>query len=285
MLTQPAIANPARYKTWRAQKLADARRFASSAPVQITDPQRLTPRELEALRARITASNFAVYQTASDIPHAALLDLCRQLGLRRLVRNPFVNAAGISELQIAADAESRAYPPYDNRALNWHTDGYYNPPELCIGAFVLHCARAAADGGAIRLLDHEMLYLQLRDANPAFAECLFAPDVFTIPPGRGANGKRAATAGAVFGFADDRLRMAYTMRRRNIVWNSSPQIRSALTALRDLFADNPHTFARRLSAGEGVICNNAPHARAAFADPAGGAGRLVLRARFRDAVT
>ena len=51
-----------------------------------------------------------------------------------------------------------------SRAIRWHTDGYYNPPERQIRAMILHCVRTAASGGENRVFDHELAYLALRDA-------------------------------------------------------------------------------------------------------------------------
>jgi hypothetical protein len=46
---------------------------------------------------------------------------------------------------------------------------------------VLHCVRPAASGGVNRLLDPELAYIALRDADPAHGAALMQPDAMTIP--------------------------------------------------------------------------------------------------------
>ena len=292
------LNDPARYRRWRARKLAAVRRWLDAPMVAIGDPALVTQRELAALGERISAMNFALYRIDGDatLDHGALNRLCRQAGLARCAANPFAGASGISEIRVATDAR-RGYIPYSNRALNWHTDGYYNPPRARINGFVMHTVRAARAGGENRFLDHEVLYLLLRDRDPTLAACLFEDDVLTIPPGMAADGQgknveRAAQTGPVFsvtGGADGggRLHMAFTLRKRHIRWKASRPVRAALAEIRAILddADNPYVVTRRFAAGEGVIGNNVLHNRAAFADyPGTGAGRLVLRARFYDRV-
>lgn len=323
-LSPAVIADPAGYRRWRADKLARARRWAAQSPVDIADPAQLTAAELAALRARVEAVNFALYRVAgaaAAVDHAALKRLCRQVGLTRLATNPFSAPSGISEICVVDGAAGDAtvaggtvatdnagattgtvapaattvapanpaarYIPYTDRALGWHTDGYYHPPQRRIRAFALHTLRAAPSGGENRLLDHEILYLLLRDRDPALAAGLFAADALTIPPGLGAGGgARAAQTGPVFWFAAGRLQMRLTLRPRHAQWKAST--RAAAADIKAILDDpeSPFVTTRRLRAGEGILCNNIPHNRAAFTrPPAGQPGRLTLRARFYDCIT
>ena len=301
-LDQATIADPTRYDRWRAQKLARVEHFLKQPLVQIRDPMHVEREELSALGERVEAMNFTLYRTenrAHDnaaFDHRALIALCRPMGLDQLVANPFSHASGVSEIRVADDARQRAYIPYSNRALNWHTDGYYNPPQQRINAFAMHTVRPAAAGGENRLLDHEVLYLLLRDRDPALAACLFAQDAMTIPPGTQAFGaNRAAQTVPVFSLIDDndnsqRLHMGFTLRSRHIHWKPSSTVRAALAEIRAILdqEDNPYILTRRFAAGEGIISNNVLHNRTAFSDAAGArqqpTGRLVLRARFYDSI-
>ncbi len=294
-LDQSVINDPTRYQRWRAQKLARVGRYLEAPFVEIQDPARLAQAELSALGERISAMNFALYRTdtATAFGHRAFTGLCRQAGFGRPAVNPFAHSSGVSEIRVADDARRRAYIPYDNRALNWHTDGYYNPPAERINGFAMHTIRAAAAGGENRFLDHEILYLLLRDRDPALAACLFAGDVMTIPPGIQAGGTaRAAHTGPVFSITDGtgstggRLQMDFTLRKRHIHWKESRPVRTALAEIRAILddPDNPHILTHRFAAGEGVISNNVLHNRAAFTDAAGSLGRLVLRARYYDRI-
>ena len=276
------------YRRWRGWKLGCLRRVLDAGVVEIDDALR---GDLGALRARISAMNFAFYRLrdddANDAPavrNMAFLALCRRLGLRRVAGNRFADAAGVSAICVGGDEARRGFVPYSNRALNWHTDGYYDARR--VGGFAMHTVRAAACGGANRFLDHEVLYMLLRDRDPALAACLFAPDVLTIPAGVGADdAHRPAFTGPVFALADGRLHMAFTMRQRNIAWKNSRVVRAAVAAIGEILNDenNPYVVRHRFAAGEGVICNNVLHDRAAFVDD-DAAGRLVLRARFYDSV-
>jgi hypothetical protein len=54
---------------------------------------------------------------------------------------------------------------------------------------------------------------------------------------------------------------------------------------RVLDAGSPYVFTLRLAGGQGLVCNNVLHNRAAFTDaPAPGRGRLVYRARYLDRI-
>ncbi|MGI9310344.1 MAG: TauD/TfdA family dioxygenase [bacterium] len=294
-LDAATIADPSRYRRWRARKLSDARRALARPVVEIRDPSRLAATELAALRAQVAAINFALYRiadadadtdarNADALGHGALKRLCRQVGLTELARNPFAHRSGVSEIRAASRGARRGYIPYTDRALNWHTDGYYNAPQQRIEAFAMHTVRAAPAGGENRLLDPEILYLLLRDRDAVAAAELFAPDALRVPPGTDADGgARPAHGGPVLSFgADRRLRMRCTLRRRHVEWKSI----AARGAIESILADdaNPFILTRRLAAGEGIISNNVLHHRAAFAAPPGTRGRLVLRARFHQRI-
>jgi len=284
-LCRAILADPARYQNWRAQKLAGARRQLAQPFVEIRDPAQLTAAELAALRARIAAMNFAFYRLDPGAPfgHGGLKRLCRQLGLRHLDSGAFAAASGISEIRAVARGARRGYIPYTALALGWHTDGYYNPPARRIEAFAMHTVRAARAGGDNQFIDHEILYLLLRERAPALAAELFAPRAMTIPRELRADGGRPVQSGPVFSFgADGRLRMRFTLHKRNVEW--SPQTRAAPGAIGGILDARRNRFilTRQLAPGEGVVGNNVPHNRAAFAG--GGEGRLVLRARFTQRV-
>jgi alpha-ketoglutarate-dependent taurine dioxygenase len=209
----------------------------------------------------------------------------RQLGLRTLDVNYLADDDGVSALTCVEGGVRGDFIPYTNRAIRWHTDGYYNPPERSVRAMVLHCVQRAEDGGANRLLDHELVYLQLRDANPEFIRALMAPDVLTIPARNDEGGEaRADQTGSVFSFdPDGHLHMRYTARTRSIAWKSDRATQAAVAALEQLLAANPYVLAARLEPGMGLICNNVLHDRSAFTDSAQHR-RLILRARYYERI-
>jgi hypothetical protein len=109
--------------------------------------------------------------------------LSAQFGLTHLDANWLADEDGISSLTPQdEDAEKRGeFIPYTHHRIRWHTDGYYNPPERRIFAMTLHCVSRRTTGGENDLMDHELAYIALRDANPEHVRALMAPDAMTIP--------------------------------------------------------------------------------------------------------
>ncbi len=294
-----ALGNPFRledaeaFRVWREEKLAGYARRAEELVVEVRDPRRLSAAERAGIAERLRRANMAVYaspcrdedreiaRTGKEIAR----DLGRQFGLERLDPNWLADDDGISSIAVREGDVRGEFIPYTNRAIGWHTDGYYNPPARQIRAFVLHCVRAAAHGGETSLLDHEMAYLLLRDANPDWVRALMRPGAMTIP-GR-ANGTevaRPAQTAAVFSVNEDdgALHMRYTARTVSIGWADDADTAAAVRFISTCFAgDAPFVLRLRLEAGMGVICNNVLHARNAF-DEAPDRPRLLYRARYYD---
>jgi len=209
-------------------------------------------------------------------------------GLDRLDSNLLADEDSITSIEVAPGKSGRGYIPYSNRRLLWHTDGYYNPETRRICAFLLHCVQPAAEGGENALLDPEIAYIRLRDANPDYVRALMAPDAMTIPPNTEDGAERPASVGPVFSVdsAGGNLHMRYTARTRSIVWKDDAATGAAVRFLEQLLADDsPSVFRYRLAAGEGLICNNVLHSRTAFSDnEQRGTRRLLYRARYYDRI-
>jgi alpha-ketoglutarate-dependent taurine dioxygenase len=275
------------FERWRERKLARYPRRAEDLIVEVRDPRQLSDSEAAEIRRVCGAANMAVY--ASPLAGLADKDIARRLGARlglaRLHANPLADEDGISSLEVAPEKSGRGYIPYSNRRLLWHTDGYYNAPEQRIRAFILHCVRPAAAGGENRLLDPEIAYLLLRDADPRYVAALSAPDAMTIPANEeDPAAQRAAQTGPVFSHEGGALHMRYTARTRSIEWQPDEVTQAAVRHLKQILdSDSPYVFRLRLQGGHGLVCNNVLHDRSAFTD-APGAGRLVYRARYFDRV-
>jgi hypothetical protein len=152
---------------------------------------------------------------------------------------------------------------------------------------LLHCVSSAASGGQNALMDHEIAYLLLRDANPDFVRALMAPDAMTIPE-RANEGRiaRPAETGPVFHVdpTTARLHMRYTARTRSIRWKQDPLTLGATAFLENLLsADSAYIFRATLEPGMGIVCNNVLHDRSGFADDATHR-RLLYRARYYDRI-
>jgi alpha-ketoglutarate-dependent taurine dioxygenase len=277
------------YLRWRDHKLAHAITNTGELIVDIKDPRVLTKVEHAALLERCQRSNMVIYAThAYPVDEQTVQQFGLQFGLNSLDANWLAGELGITRVTVCADDGKRqGYIPYTDRAIRWHTDGYYNPPERKIRSFILHCVHSAGQGGENRLLDHEIAYLMLRDENADFIRALSATDAMTIPERTDEQGvARAAQAGPVFSVdpASGALHMRYTARTRSIAWKQDATTLAAVAALEKLLAsDLPHIHGLRLEPGMGLLCNNVLHDRAAFEDDTT-APRLLFRARYHDRI-
>jgi alpha-ketoglutarate-dependent taurine dioxygenase len=277
------------YARWRERKLARYPRRAEDLVVEVRDPRNLSAAEVGEIQRLCRVANMAVY--ASPLAGLADKDIARRLGthlgLTHLHANPLADEDGISSLETTPEKAALGFIPYSNRRLLWHTDGYYNAPAERIRAFVLHCVRPAAAGGENRLLDPDIAYILLRDADPEYVRALSAPDAMTIPA-HVVDGveRRPAQTGPVFSDDAGALHMRYTARTRSIEWRPDETTAAAVRFLNGVLdGDSPHVFTLRLDGGQGLVCNNVLHDRRAFTDdPAPGRGRLVYRARYLDRV-
>lgn len=283
------LTQPHAYLRWRAAKLATHPRTAAELIVDVADPRALQAAERQALLLRCDQANMAIYRSPVLTEDKSLArQLANQLGLHRLDGNWLADEDGISQITVAAPVGDRAaFIPYTNRPIKWHTDGYYHAQSHQIRAMVLHCVRQARSGGATALMDHDMAYIALRDANPDWVAALMAPDAMTIPERLDDDGvARAAQSGPVFSVdpLSGKLHMRYTARTRSVHWKDNAVTRDAVAFLGQLLeGDNPHIFRLHLAPGMGLVCNNVLHDRSGFEDdplqP-----RLLYRARYLDRI-
>jgi alpha-ketoglutarate-dependent taurine dioxygenase len=273
------------YRRWREEKLRNYPEHLEDLLVDLQDPRQLKPNERAALLQRCARANMALYRSpTADIEDKDIARLLgRQLGLEHLDGNYLADDDGISSITPGAGTRGE-FIPYTERAIGWHTDGYYNPQARRIRAMTLHCVRAALEGGESALLDHELAYIQLRDEDPEHVRALSAPDALTIPPRlEGETVARPAETGPVFSVDEGALHMRYTARGVNIAWKDDAATRAARDALDRILASSPYVLRLRLGPGMGVVCNNVLHARTAFRD-APEHRRLLYRARYYDRV-
>lgn len=285
-----ALDNPPAYHAWRDAKLARYPRALEELIVEVRDPRQLTRAEHEALLDRCRRANMAIYASGhgGQEDKEILTRLGAQLGLRRLDHNLNADEDAVTPLRVAEDGPRSGYIPYTNRAIDWHTDGYYNPLDQQVRGFVLHCVFAAEQGGENALLDPEIAYIWLRERDPALVAALMGPEVMTIPANAGEGGEiRPERTGPVFLVAPDgRLHMRYTRRKRNVVWKPDPEVGAAVELLAQaLGGDSPGIFRARLEPGWGLVCNNVLHTRSAFTDgPDPARRRLLYRGRYYDRI-
>ncbi|MCG8652961.1 MAG: TauD/TfdA family dioxygenase [Pirellulales bacterium] len=286
------LKNESGYRKWRETKLAGYPRSLEELTVPVGSLAAPTEGELDAIVGICRRANMAVYAVnpddlgEDDIRHA-LHAFAARFGLEGREGHRSAADDGIVALQVSDEGSRKGYIPYSNRSLNWHTDGYYNEPERRIRAFVLHCVRAAGEGGENGLLDPEIAYIRLRDTDPEYVSALSHPQAMTIPANIEPDGSvRPANTGPVFSVDPESgcLQMRFTARARHIVWRDDPVTSAAVDCLVQLLkGDDPLIFRHRMAPGQGLICNNVLHSRSAFTDGSDAAarnGRLLYRMRY-----
>lgn len=282
--------NDALFERWCALKLEDYPQSLNDIVVKLKDPRHLSAGEYNALMTAVKKANMAVYVSdmSSDPGRDIPLKLAAQLGVGGLNHNWLSDADGLTSLTVVGDGTRQHYIPYTNRAIKWHTDGYYNTAAQQIHTLNLHCVSPAAAGGENQLLDHEIAYMELRWENPDYIRALMAPDAMTIPARIDEAGAvaRKEEPGPVFSICpvSGNLHMRYTVRERNVIWKRDGLTFEAFEFLADLLqSDSPYIFRGRLEPGMGLVSTNVLHDRAGFTDDDAHT-RLIYRARYFDRI-
>ena len=284
------LENQSAYQTWRDHKLRDYPRNGSELCIDIEDLRNVSASEQQKLLTLCHKANMAAYRSHTPTENKEdLRYFCSRFGLQRMDHNLCADEDGISALHVVPKGTRQEYIPYSNHPINWHTDGYYNAGDRQIKAMVLHCVSPALEGGDNKLLDHEIVYLLIRDTNPDYIFALMQDDAMSIPANV-QQGKeiRPEQTGPVFSVdaATGNLHMRYTARTRSIHWKKEALTEKAVQCLEEVLRTaNDYIFQMRLNAGEGVITNNVLHTRTAFTDGTDvQQQRLMYRARFYDRI-
>lgn len=282
-----SLDNDELYKQWRDKKLEGYPEGLGDLLVEINDPRTLTNSEHDALLQRCRKANMALYasNTGTDTDPEIPLAMARCFGLQHLNKNWLADETGLTSLTVRNDGVRQNYIPFSNRAINWHTDGYYNEASKQIHALNLHVTQQAATGGENALMDHEIAYILLREKNPEFIRALMGPRAMTIPAriDEGGTVARQEEPGPVFSIMPSGdLHMRYTIRVNNVIWPDDPISKEALSYLEEILnSDSPYIYRGRLESGMGLVSNNVLHDRAAFTDDATHK-RHYYRARYFD---
>ncbi len=285
--------NDRAYQQWRRTKLSSLPDSVNDLIVNVVDATKLTDQEVEAMLDKLARYNSVVYRqrvTAAD--HKAIAHTISQtFHMQRLDNHLCADDDAISCLTVMPEGTTHeGYIPYTNRAINWHTDGYYNTADRQIRSMLLHCEAPAARGGENQILDHELVYIQMRDLNPDYIRALMEMDVMTIPANISQGEEiRPAMTGPVFSLdpATGHLHMRFTARTRSIEWKDNERVHEAVACLNGLLTENnPYVMNLCLASGEGLLTNNVLHNRTAFQnDVDAGQERSIYRARYYDRIT
>ena len=214
-----------------------------------------------------------------------------QLGLHRLDGNWLADEDGISRITVAAQPRAgrtgRPRPtfPTPTAPSSGTPTATTTRRQRRIHGMILHCVQPAREGGETTLMDHEMAYIALRDADPRWVRALMADDAMTIPAraGRGRRGACGAVRAGVLGRRRQR-RAAHALHRAH------PQHRMEGRCLhargrglpaRSCWAATRRTCLRlRLQPGMGLVGHNVLHERSAFVDDPAAPGCCTARATW-----
>jgi len=276
------------YREWRAAKLDMYPTGVDELVVNIGGLADLDHRATTAIRASCKRANMAIYSCRDTVvDRAAILAFAAHFGLRRIDHHLCAHDDGVAELTVASEGARSDYVPYSDRRLSWHTDGYYNEESSRVRAVILHCVQDATAGGDTAALDPELVYIRLRDHDPAFITAFEHPECMTIPANiEDGREVRPAVSGPVFAYdqACGALHMRYSARKKNIRWRDDPTTTAAREFLSELLVHESSPVLRFcLQPGQGLISNNVLHNRTAFEDEPS-RKRLLYRARFFDRI-
>ena len=276
------IENETEYKEWRKKKL-------SLYPVKEEnlftkfDNRDLSNVSIDSLKEIIKKYNFALYEFNTKLSDANIQEFCSKLQLKDSISNLLANENDISNITDQSEVKEKKsgveYIPYTNKQLNWHTDGYYYPIKYSVKSFLLHCENPAANGGQNILLDHEIIYIYLRDHNPDFIEILMQNNIMGIPKNNNISGSSSIVGPVFYTDEDGFLNMRFTSRQQNIIWQKSDMIKKIKDYIFSFIAeDNKYVINILLKENQGYIANNILHKREKYID--GENKRLLKRLRF-----
>ena len=247
---------------WAAQKENNIPKNINEISVEIKDINRATKNEISKIKSTLDKFNSCLYRSNRDLEsNSCLLDFAKAVGMKTFDCNN-IEANEISTISSIKN-EKIQYIPYTNKALNWHTDGYYDKKPLF--SWLLHCINPADDGGENYLLDHE---LAMREYVLSYddIEVLMNKRAITIPESQGSNRSELSTY--IFSFDNDyeKLHMRFSMRKENI--KMSDNTFTAMSKLTDVIENNcsKYSITYKLSKNEGILSNNILHGRNSFKD-------------------
>jgi len=151
------------YLKWRDEKLAAYPENVGGLVVELGDMTAITAAEKSKILETVERANMCVYTAGSaELDMNSMMALGKQLGVTHTDKS--ARHAQSDELTDSGIL-NRAIP-FSTRHCNWHTDATYYGSDKTIQALFLLCKRPAVEGGSNKVLDHEVLYIHLRDKDP-----------------------------------------------------------------------------------------------------------------------
>ncbi|WXU00157.1 MAG: hypothetical protein Ctma_0868 [Catillopecten margaritatus gill symbiont] len=277
-------SNNSSYQYWRDEKLANAVQSVEACSVEVSNPFALSKAEKDKIQQLCRHNNFALFETPAQTNYAdAIKQFNQQFGLTDQDPHLYVQQDGLAHITQSEQKRQADFIPYTNKAIGWHTDGYYNTLSNRIRAFSLFCVNPAIKGGENSWIDNEILYILLREQSPEAIELLKRTDAMTIPAHE-EKGKilRPKSTDAIFMLDNTRLYLRYTQRKKTVQFAS--EVGAAVALLDEILAKgSAYHFQHLMAKNQGIICNNIIHKRSGFVDDKDNS-RLLLRGRYFERV-
>jgi hypothetical protein len=276
------LENQTEYQKWRTHKLSLYPINLNKLSVSFNN-KNIDNDKINKLKDIVKKYNFAIYDFTSKLNDNHLQNFCTKLDLINFVSNLLADSKGISTITDQVNTKSKLsgieYIPYTNKQLNWHTDGYYYPINTSVKSFLLHCMLPAKSGGENILLDHEIIYIYLRDHNPDFIEILMQNNIMEIPKNKNKKNSQSIIGPVFYTDEDGFLNMRFTSRQQNIIWQKNDMIKQIKDFIYSfIMEDNKYKFNVLLKENQGYVANNILHKREEYTD--GKNKRLLKRLRF-----
>jgi len=233
---------------------------------------------------RVQDAGFAAYEwiSSSGATVEDVTNVLQALSLKHGDNGVMRDAGELSLLEDLSGTAKGRFPPYSSKAIQWHTDGYYNAHNDSIRCFTLHCLSPAASGGALVLMDDALLLLAMLVENPSMVTLMSHPNAMTLPQNRDAMGhdRPDRHVPMVTGHDDGSISLRFTTRARNITYRNAETEVAAKRAAK-LIEAHPQWHRRiKLKQHQGIVTRNILHARDAFTDASDSPKRQILRGRF-----
>jgi hypothetical protein len=280
------LENQTEYISWRDKKLSLYPKDIESLSISF-DFEDIDINKITQLKKIVKDYNFAIYNFSAQVSDEKLQEFCVQLNLMSSVSNLLADQNGISSItdnsSLVQKKSNIEYIPYTNKPLNWHTDGYYHPLHLTVKSFLLHCNEPAQKGGENLLLDHEILYIFLRDHNPDFIDILMQENIMEIPKNKNSKSSSSSIGPVFYIDTENFLNMRFTSRQQNIIWRKDDMIKKIKNYISSfILDDSKYIFKLLLKKNQGYLANNILHKREEYLD--GENKRLLKRLRFSERI-
>lgn len=271
------------YTKWREEKLAAYPKNIGDLVVELGDMTAITNDEKNKILETVELANMCIYTAGSaQLTMSSLLTLGEQLGVThtdsstRHSKSDELTDSGILGKAV----------PFTTRQCRWHTDATYYGSDKTIQALFLLCKQPALEGGKNKVLDHEILYIHLRDNHPEALATLMNKNCFKYKNPKTGEISEGLGGKVFWTNSDGQLCHRFSFRKMDMAWSDESDVIAAKETLETLILNgSEYEIEGRLESGMGLISNNVLHTREKLVDSNDPAEkRLLFRARFYDRV-